>query len=152
MKKSKLFICIVVIYFILVGLPSPASAKSTVQRYRGTPSVLVNKYWKYTPSHTNATQYFYGTHNTFVAKHTYRGSFRSSVISWMGLFGYYVIQGVDSKKTNYHDWWFIKPNKNFSKIRFGFITIPQNDIPKHEPAYYANKVATRTSLVTAILH
>lgn len=147
-NKFKWLLFFVAMLMLLVGLGNPASASKRM----GVPPILINKYWKYTPQNSSLTQYFYGTRSTFFAKHTMQGNFNSSVLSWACFSGYYTMQGIDSKKRGYFDWWFIKPNKNCSKIRFGYITIPESKIPKHSPSYYANKVATRTSSVTAILH
>lgn len=147
-KKLKWVLVFLATFTCLAGFGKPAFASKRM----GVPPILINKYWKYTPQNSSLTQYFYGTRGKFFAKNTVQGNFNSSVLSWACFSGYYTMQGIDSKKPNYFDWWFIKPNKNYSRIRFGYITIPKTKIPKHSPSYYANKVATRTSSVTAILH
>ena len=54
--------------------------------------------------------------------------------------GVYIITGTYSNSTNNVIWWFVKPNKSWTKIRIGFTKVPFKSIPNHASDYYMNSV------------
>ena len=126
------------------------SSESTVKQYEGMPSKLNNKYWMVKDN--DHKEFYYGTKRKLYGKHTKIGSFYSKWLSYMKVNGVYIITGTYSDSTNDVIWWFVKPNKSWTKIRIGFTKVPFKSIPDHSPSYYMKSVATRVTKVTAMLY
>jgi len=97
-------------------------------------------------------EFYFGKQSKFYGRHTKIGNVYSKWLGYMKVKGVYIITGTDSGNTHKTIWWFIKPNKNYTKIKIGFTRVLTDQIPTHRPGYYMKDTAARVSEVTAMLY
>jgi len=124
----------------------------SVHHGEGAPTKLVGTYWKFKDTTTNKNVYFYVRKNYIVAKHTKYGNFTSKYLYYSHYNNQYIINGNYNDNNNYAIWWLLKPNKNWTKLKIGYVRTSVSSYPSHLVPYYEKNIATKVTAVTAILH